>query len=37
MKDELRKIYDECRLYGDITFRTDFTTERGYLTFIDIQ
>lgn len=37
MKDELRKIYNECRLYGNITFRTDFTTENGYLTFIDIQ
>ena len=36
MKDELRKIYNECRHYGDITFRTDFTTESGYLTFIDI-
>ena len=37
MKDELRKIYEDCRRYGEITFRTDFTTEKGYLTFIDIQ
>lgn len=36
MKDELRKIYNECRLYGEITFRNDFTTKDGYLTFIDI-
>ena len=37
MNDELRKIYEDCRHYGEITFRTDFTTEKGYLTFIDIQ
>ena len=36
MNDELRKIYEDCRHYGKITFRTDFTTEKGYLTFIDI-
>ena len=36
MNDELRKIYEDCRHYGDITFRTGFTTEKGYLTFIDI-
>ena len=37
MNDELRKIYEDCRRYGEITFRTNFTTENGYLTFIDIQ
>ena len=37
MNDELRKIYDDCRHYGEITFRTDFTTKNGYLTFIDIK
>ena len=37
MKDELRKIYEDCRRYGEITFKTDFTTEKGYLLFIDIQ
>ena len=36
MNDELRKIYEDCRRYGEITFRTDFTTVNGYLTFIDI-
>ena len=36
MNDELRKIYEDCRRYGEITFRTNFTTENGYLTFIDI-
>ena len=37
MNDELRKIYKDCRRYGEITFRTNFTTANGYLTFIDIQ
>ena len=37
MNDELRKIYEDCRRYGEIIFRTNFTTENGYLTFIDIQ
>lgn len=37
MNDELRKIYEDCRCYGEITFRTNFTTANGYLTFIDIQ
>ena len=37
MNDELRKIYDDCRHYGEITFRTDFPTVNGYLTFIGIQ
>ena len=37
MNDELRKIYDDCRHYGEITFRTDFNTVNGYLTFIGIQ
>ena len=36
MNDELRKIYEDCRHYGEITFRTDFTTKNGYLSFIDI-
>ena len=37
MNEKLRRFYNECRLYGEITFRTDFTTEKGYLSFIDIQ
>jgi len=37
MNDELRKIYEDCRHYGEITFRTDFNTVNGYLTFIGIQ
>ena len=37
MNDELRKIYEDCRHYGEITFRTDFATLNGYLTFIGIQ
>lgn len=37
MNDELRKIYEDCRHYGEITFRTDFPTVNGYLTFIGIQ
>ena len=36
MNDELRKIYEDCRHYGEITFRTDFATVNGYLTFIGI-
>ena len=36
MNDELRKIYEDCRHYGEITFRTDFNTVNGYLTFIGI-
>ena len=34
MNDKLRKIYDDCRHYGAITYRTDFTTDSGYLTII---
>ena len=37
MNEELRKIYEDCRHYGKITFRTDFATVNGYLTFIGIQ
>ena len=37
MNDKLRKIYEDCRHYGEITFRTDFATVNGYLTFIGIQ
>ena len=37
MNEKLRKIYEDCRHYGEITFRTDFATVNGYLTFIGIQ
>lgn len=34
MNDNLRKIYDDCRHYGEITYRTGFSTNNGYLTII---
>lgn len=34
MNDKLRKIYDDCRHYGAVTYRTDFPTDNGYLTII---
>lgn len=34
MNDKLRKIYDDCRHYGVIYYRTDFKTDSGYLTVI---
>ena len=34
MKDKLRKIYDDCRHYGEIYYQTDFKTDSGYLTII---
>lgn len=34
MNDKLRKIYDDCRHYGALTYRTDFPTDNGYLTII---
>lgn len=34
MNDKLRKIYDDCRHYGAITYRTDFPSDSSYFTII---